>query len=68
VPNSPVDVAGLVVGDRIISLDGMPVLNPGDLFAAVVTHRPGSSVDIGFTRNGEALRIQVTLAGVEVSP
>jgi S1-C subfamily serine protease len=65
VPNSPAVLAGLSIGDRIISLGGDPVLDPGDLFAAVIAHRPGSSVAIDFTRDGIAFRVRATLTGVE---
>ena len=65
VPDSPAALSGLTIGDRIISLDGDQVLDPGDLFAAVLTHRPGSSVYIEFTRDGRAHRIQATLADIE---
>jgi serine protease Do len=65
IPRFPAAFAGLSVGDRIISLDGDPVHDPGDLFAAVITHRPGSTVSITFTRDATAHRVQVTLAGIE---
>ena len=65
ISGSPADLAGLSIGDRIISLDGDPVRDPGDLFAAVITHRPGSTVSIQFTRDATAHRVRVTLAGIE---
>jgi S1-C subfamily serine protease len=65
VPGSPAALAGLEVGDRIISLDSAPVLDPGDLFAAVITRRPDSRVDIEFTRDGQSRQVQTTLIGVE---
>ena len=65
IPGSPADFGGLLIGDRIVSLASDPVRDPGDLFAAVITHRPGSSVTIDFTRNGLTHRIQATLAGIE---
>jgi len=63
--NFPAADAGLLIGDRIVAVDDTRILDPGDLFAAIVMHRPGSSVAIGFIRDGQPLIIDVTLAGIE---
>jgi serine protease Do len=65
IPGSPAATAGLLVGDRIVSVDGTAILNPSDLFAAVVVHRPGSIVEVGFTRAGQPITVLTTLAGIE---
>lgn len=65
-PGSPAANAGLLVGDRIVSVDGTVILDPGDLFAAVIVHRPGSIVEIEFTRDGQPIRVLTTLAGIEI--
>ncbi len=57
--------AGFEVGDRIVAIDGKMVSDPGELFAAVVTHRPGASVEIEFIRDGEGLTAFVTLTGID---
>ena len=57
--------AGFEVGDRIVALDGAPVFDPGELFAAVVSHRPGAAVEIDFIRDGQTLTVSVTLNGID---
>jgi len=66
IPGSPAATAGILVGDRIVSVAGAAVLDPGDLFAAVIVHRPGSIVEIEFTRDGHPNTVLATLAGVEI--
>jgi S1-C subfamily serine protease len=66
VPGSPAETAGLEIGDRIVELDGKPVHDPGDLFAAVVSHRPGSVVVVELLRDGEELQLTVSLAGLKL--
>lgn len=61
---SAADEAELQVGDRIVAIDGEPILDPSQLFAAVVTHRPGSSAEIEFTRDGRLVAVSVTLGGI----
>jgi serine protease Do len=58
--------AGFEVGDRIVAVDRIPVSDPGELFAAVVSHRPGTSVEIELIRNGEPLTFSTTLTGIDV--
>jgi regulator of sigma E protease len=59
VPSSPAEQAGLLPGDRIVSVDG----NPVDTFAALVDElrrRPGRTVALGVERGAERLTLSVT--------
>ena len=66
VPGLPADTAGLQVGDRIITVDGDPITNPGDLFAAIVTHRPGTTVNVEFVRGDATQLVSIALAGIKL--
>jgi S1-C subfamily serine protease len=66
VPGSPAEAAGLEVGDRIITVDGERITDPGDLFAAVVSHRPGTAVDVEFVRDNTTRLVRVVLGGIEL--
>jgi len=59
---SAADLAGLLVGDRIISIDGAPVTTIEELAGLVQTKFPGDTVDIELFRNGERLTIQAVLS------
>jgi hypothetical protein len=62
--DSPADRAGLVVGDVIVSLDGLRWSGPGatDAFTqAVRKHKPRETVKLGVLRNGEMNEIPVAL-------
>lgn len=65
IPESPADQAGLVVGDRIVAVGGTTVLDPGELFAAIVSSRPGAQVEIGLVRDGRQLQVTAELIGIE---
>ncbi len=65
VSGSAADVAGLEVGDRIVTVAGSPVFDPGELFSEIVTHRPGDSVEVEFWRDGESQQAIVELDGIE---
>jgi putative serine protease PepD len=56
------DEAGLEVGDLVISIDGAPVQDGGDLAAQVQTHQPGDTVDLVIVRDGSEMTISVTMS------
>lgn len=57
-------VAGLLPGDRLISIDGRPVdgLTRGQLLLAL-HGRPGEARDIVFSRRGERMEVQAPVTG-----
>ena len=58
---SGAELAGIRVGDRIISIDGAPVVNLEQLAGIVSTRFPGDDVEIGLVRNSRDLVIVATL-------
>lgn len=61
VPGKPGDKAGLKVGDAIVAIDGQKVEDSNDLTLKVTEHAPGSSVALSVIRNGEPMKVNVTL-------
>lgn len=64
-PGSPAEAAGLEIGDRIVAIDSEPINNPMQLFAAVVTRRPGTAITVDFVRNDSQQQIEAELVGIE---
>ncbi len=55
-PNSAGARAGLHAGDRVLAVDGQPVVNSTE-FVAMVNGAPGRDISIEVERSGERLRI-----------
>lgn len=55
------DAAGLVSGDRVISVDGAPVTNFGEVVGLVQSKFSGDVIDIAVVRGLEALTLTATL-------
>lgn len=53
--------AGLVTGDRVLSLDGAPVTDFAELVGLVQSHFAGDTIDLEIIRNGQTLTISPTL-------
>jgi regulator of sigma E protease len=56
---SPAEVAGLRVGDRLVSLDGTP-LATWDEFEMAVVPKAGRELSLVASRNGERISVRVT--------
>ncbi|MGH8948693.1 MAG: S1C family serine protease [Acidimicrobiia bacterium] len=56
------DKAGLQVGDLVITIDGAPVQDGGDLAAQVQTHQPGDTIDLVVVRDGNEVTVPVTMS------
>jgi S1-C subfamily serine protease len=61
-PGSPAATAGLVAGDRIVSIDGTTVDSPATLSNLLVPHHPGDRLSIGVVRqSGRQASISIQL-------
>jgi serine protease Do len=61
VSDGPASEAGVRLGDVIVSMDGEPVRDTGDLMERVALRQPGERVVLGLVRYGREVRVNVTL-------
>lgn len=59
---TPAAAAGLKAGDLILSWNGAPVTDIRALMAELAKHQPGDKITLGVKRNGEMIKVEVTLA------
>jgi serine protease Do len=60
-PNGPADKAGLKAGDIITTLDGRAIKDGDDLVNEIASRRPGSTIRLGFLRDGKPTNATVTI-------
>jgi S1-C subfamily serine protease len=76
VPNSPAAQAGLqgtrkdengqiVLGDVIVAIDGKPIKNIKDLYAALERRQVGETLTVTIDRKGQRQDVKVTLQAIE---
>ena len=61
-PGTGAEEADLQIGDLVISIDGAPVQDGGDLAAQVQTLQPGDTVDLVVVRDGSEVTVPVTMS------
>jgi membrane-associated protease RseP (regulator of RpoE activity) len=64
-PKSPAGIAGLRVGDTVVSFDGTPVTNYGQLTTAIKAVRAGTTIPVTVERDGKPVTVDATLAAVK---
>lgn len=60
--SSPAALAGIRVGDILLTLDGQKLFFPSQFAALLRTYEPGDSVEVSFCRGGEIFNSTVELA------
>jgi S1-C subfamily serine protease len=60
-PDSPAARAGLLLGDAVVALGGMPVSEPGDLLPLLEEERIGEPLAVRLVRAGEVREVTVTV-------
>lgn len=60
-PGFSADKAGLKAGDIITTIDGQPVKDGDDLVNNISARKPGSTIQLGYMRNGQQHTATVTI-------
>jgi S1-C subfamily serine protease len=60
--DGPAARAGLMLGDVLVTLEGTPLHDPGDVQAAIAGRRVGTAVTISLVRAGAHVEVAITLA------
>ena len=60
-PNGPADKGGLKAGDIITTVDGRAIKDGDDLVNEIASRRPGSSIRLGYLRDGKSSDATVTI-------
>jgi serine protease Do len=60
-PGQPADKAGIKAGDVIVTIDGRSIKDGDDLVNEIASRRPGSSIRVGYLRDGKQSDTTVTI-------
>ena len=60
-PGGPAEKAGLKAGDIVVAIDGRNIKDGDDLVNEIASRRPGSSVRLGYLRDGKQADATVTI-------
>lgn len=57
----PAADGGIKAGDIITTIDGKPVKDGDELVALISEYKPGTSIDIGYTRNNQQMHAKIVV-------
>ncbi len=60
-PGGPADKAGIKAGDIITTMDGRSIKDGDDLVNEIASRRPGSTIRLGYVREGKPMDTTVTI-------
>jgi len=60
-PGGPAEKGGIKIGDIIVSIDGRSIKDGDDLVSEIASRRPGSTVRLGYLRDGKPGDATVTI-------
>jgi serine protease Do len=60
-PSGPAEKAGIKVGDIVTSIDGRSIKDGDDLVSEIASRRPGSTIRLGYLRDGKQADTTVTI-------
>jgi serine protease Do len=64
-PGGPAEKGGIKVGDIITTIDGRPIKDGDDLVNEITSRRPGSSIRLGYVRDGKSGDTTVTIGDLD---
>jgi len=64
-PDGPAEKAGLKGGDIIVAVDGRPIKDGDDLVNEITSRHPGSTIRIGYLRDGKQADASVTIGDLD---
>jgi serine protease Do len=64
-PGGPAEKGGIKVGDIITTIDGRPIKDGDDLVNEITSRRPGSSIRLGYLRDGKQGDTTVTIGDLD---
>jgi len=60
-PGGPAERGGVLLGDILVALDGMPVADPRDVLAALTPERVGQAIKARVLRGGQPTEVSITV-------